>query len=198
VAGRSLDVNATSEWELIDRCRRGNTSAFEPLVRQHEAHALAIAEGLLGDPDDAADAVQEAFVKAFRALGRMRDGSAFGPWFRTILRNHCRDRLRASASRGTVPWEEGAVDAAAWTPSSGSTAVERAELAEAVRAALSRLSPEHREILVLKEMEGLGYAEIAEELGVPPGTVASRLHHARGLLRKIVAAEGIALEGGER
>lgn len=191
-------MNTISERELIERCRGGSTTAFEPLVRSHEARALAIAEGLLGDPDDAADAVQEAFVKAFRALDRMRNGSAFGPWFRTILRNHCRDRLRRASGRPSVPWDAGVVDPAAAAPSPGLGAIERDELAAAVRSALAKLSPEHREILVLKEMEGLEYAEIARELGIPGGTVASRLHYARGLLRRILTAEGISLEGVDR
>jgi RNA polymerase sigma factor (sigma-70 family) len=99
-------VDRRTEWDLISRCRRGSTAAFEPLVRAHEARALAVAEGMLGDVDDAADAVQEAFVKAYRSLRRLREGSTFGPWFRTILRNHCRDRLRSSGGRTHVAWDE--------------------------------------------------------------------------------------------
>ncbi|MFW6079468.1 MAG: RNA polymerase sigma factor, partial [Gemmatimonadota bacterium] len=75
------------ERDLVARCRRGSTAAFEPLVREYEPPALAIARGMLGDADEAADAVQDAFVRAYRSLGRLREGSRFGPWFRTILRN---------------------------------------------------------------------------------------------------------------
>lgn len=176
------------EWELILRCRGGSAGSFEPLVRDHQGRALAIAEALLGNSEDAADAVQESFVKAFRALGRLRDGSAFGPWFRSIVRNHCRDRLRVAR-----PAEDPLTDADAevWTEPSVLLTLEREDAARAVRAALARISPDHREILVLKEIEEMSYAEIAEAMRIPPGTVASRLHHARAALRN-------AVEGGAR
>lgn len=178
------------EWELIRRCRHGSPASFEPLVRTHQRAALAIAEALLGNAEDAADAVQEAFVKAYRALGRLRDGSAFGPWFRTILRNHCRDLLRVSRPAQDA-WSEEVVDPAVWDEPAAPLALEREELAHAVRAALGTISPEHRRILVLKEMEEMSYAEIAEAMQIPPGTVASRLYHARAALKK-------ALEGASR
>jgi len=191
-------MDARTEWDLVTRCRRGSTAAFEPLVRAHEARALAVAEGMLGDADEAADAVQDAFVRAFRSLGRLREGSAFGPWFRTILRNHCRDLLRSVPTRTHVRWEEGAGGDAGSDAPEASIAMERAELSAAVRASLARLSPEHREVLVMKEMEGLSYAEIAEATDTPAGTVASRLYHARAALRKVLIAGGISLEGVDR
>lgn len=187
-----MDAN---ELELIRKCRRGASAAFEPLVRGHEGRALAVAEALLGDADEAADAVQEAFVRAYRSLRTLREGSAFGPWFRTILRNHCRDRLRG-ADRRRVEWSPETMDRQGWTEPEGAAGLEREELAGAVRAALARLPPEHREILVLKEMEEMRYAEIAAALDIPPGTVASRLHHARAALRKALTAEGITQEEG--
>ena len=177
------------EWSLIRECRGGSTSSFEPLVRDHQRRALAVAEALLGNTEDAADAVQDAFVNAFRALGRLREGSAFGPWFRSIVRSQCRGRVRAA--RPTVGWSE--IDAGETAvPPAALLAVEREELADAVRAALRTISPEHREILVLKEIEGMSYAEIAEAMTIPPGTVASRLHHARAALKRALGA----MEGG--
>jgi RNA polymerase sigma-70 factor, ECF subfamily len=193
---RFIDVNSNTEWDLISRCRSGNSAAYEPLVRAHEGRALSLATGLLGDADDAADAVQEAFVKAYRSLGRLRDGSAFGPWFRTIVLNNCRDRLRSTAPRRRVEWQEMEGGDAGRVPPTGTLDLERAELVTTVHAALSRLSHEHREILILKEMEGMSYAEIARETGITAGTVASRLHHARAALRRIVLEEGYIREGG--
>jgi RNA polymerase sigma-70 factor, ECF subfamily len=183
-------MDATNEWDLIRRCRRGSAAAFEPLVRGNEARALAVAGALLGDPDDAADAVQEAFVRAYRGLRTLREGSAFGPWFRTILRNHCRDRLR-SADRRRAPWDAAALDRRAWQEPSAPARLERAELSTAVEGALAELPPEHREVLVLKEMEGMRYEEIAAALGIPAGTVASRLHHARAALKRALGARGV-------
>jgi RNA polymerase sigma factor (sigma-70 family) len=190
-------VASPTEWDLIARCRAGSAAAFEPLVREHEARALAMAGALLGDEDEAADAVQDAFVKAYRALHRLEDGTDFGAWFRRILRNHCLDRLRSPSRRRRVRLEQRAVDAVQWAEAEGATTVEAHELAAAVRTALAGLSAEHREILVLKEIEDMSYAEIARTMGIPPGTVASRLHHARSALRRIVEAGGSRLERGE-
>ncbi|HEX7705545.1 MAG TPA: sigma-70 family RNA polymerase sigma factor [Thermoanaerobaculia bacterium] len=185
------------ERELIERCRRGSTASFESLVRTHQRPALAIAEALLGNVDDAADAVQEAFVKAFRSLGRLREGSTFGPWFRSILRNHCRDLLRAPRP-AVAEWSEQSVDPSLWTEPTAQLGLEREELGDAVRTALGRISPEHREILVLKEIEELSYAEIAAAMNIPAGTVASRLHHARAALRRALQKHGQAIEGALR
>ena len=186
-------MDTQTEWELIRRCRSGSTSAFEPLVRRYEDGALAIAYGFLGDTDEAADAVQDALVKAYRTLGRMKEGSAFGPWFRTILRNHCLDRLR-SPSRRAERWSEHSLNAVAANDPPASAAVEREELSALVQGALSAISAEHREVLVLKEMEGFSYAEIAEATGIPAGTVASRIYHARAALKMVLISRGISLE----
>jgi RNA polymerase sigma-70 factor, ECF subfamily len=186
-------VDTTTEWDLIRRCRQGSTAAFEPLVRAHEGPAHRTATALLGDPDDAADAVQEAFVRAYRSLRKLREGSAFGPWYRTILRNHCMDRLR-SPRRRAMPWTERVVDPRSAVEPAAPAALEREALTRVVREALADLSPEHREILVMKEMEDLSYAEIARAAGIPAGTVASRLFHARAALAKALAARGMTAE----
>lgn len=180
---------STSEWDLIQQCRRGRSAAFAPLVAGHQRDALVLAESLLLDPDDAADAVQEAFVRAYANLGRLAQGSAFGPWFRAIVRNRCLDLLRSPARRGREPIEtvvdEPRVEA------TGTARLERQQVSESIRAALGRLPAAHREVLVLKEIEGLGYAEIAKALGVAEGTVASRLYHARAALKRALMDVGI-------
>lgn len=181
-------MDTKHEWELIRRCRAGQASAFEALVRKHEAPALALAGGLLGDADDAADAVQDAFVRAYRTLDRLAEGSAFGPWFRTILRNLCLDRLRSPRRRRRERWSPETLDRRAWTEPAAPQALERRELTAAVHAALAELSPEHRQVLVLREMEGFSYAEIAETLGISAGTVASRLYHARARMKQALLA----------
>lgn len=189
-------MDTETEWTLIVRCRSGSAAAFEPLVRTHEGRALAMATALLGDADDAADAVQDAFVKAYRGLGRLEEGSDFGAWFRTILRNRCVDGLRSAPRRRQVSLAPGAVDSHGWTDPAGSSGIEREELGQAVRAALGQLPAGHRDILILKEVEDMSYAEIALALGIPAGTVASRLYHARAALRRIVEAAGTRLERG--
>jgi len=181
------------ESELIRSCLAGGPAAFEPLVRAYEARAFALAEAILGDRDEAADAVQDAFVRAYRSLGRVREGRAFGPWFRAILRNLCLDRLR-SPRRRRRRWTEREVDRWAWAEPQGAERLVREERAAAVRAALATLSADHREVLVLKELEGLSYAEISELTGVPAGTVASRLYHARSALRRALVERGFPFE----
>jgi len=180
---------STSEWDLIQQCRRGRSAAFAPIVAGHQRDALVLAESLLLDADDAADVVQEAFIRAYANLGRLADGSKFGPWFRAIVRNRCLDLLRSPARRGRE-----SLDAIADEPrveAGGTARLEREQVAVSIRTALGRLPAAHREVLVLKEVEGLGYAEIAKALGVAEGTVASRLYHARAALRRALADAGI-------
>jgi RNA polymerase sigma-70 factor, ECF subfamily len=184
-------MDAESEWKLILSCRAGSAAAFEPLVRQYEGRALLVARGLLGDGDEAADAVQDAFVRAYRGLHRLREGSGFGPWFNVLLRNHCLDLLRSRRGHAGLTAER--LDREVWSEPTGTDGMEREQLSSAVHRALSAISPEHRQVLVLKEMEGLSYAEIAEATGVVAGTVASRLHHARAELKKVLVSRGISL-----
>ena len=189
-------MNPESEWTLIRQCRLGRHDAFKPLVLKYEGEALAVAEALLLDADEAADAVQDAFVRAYRGLGRLADGSGFGPWFRTILRNRCLDRLRSKAHRGHESITEEGIQAHAWIEPVGTDQIEREQLSALVHRALRSLSAQHREVLVLKEMDGLSYAAIAAALGIPEGTVASRVYHARAALRRLLIDEGMpAMEG---
>jgi RNA polymerase sigma-70 factor (ECF subfamily) len=187
-------VSDDSEWGLIDQCRRGRTAAFEPLVRAHQSSALALANGMLLDRDEAADAVQDSFVRAYEGLNRLAEGSAFGPWFRSIVRNLCLDRLRAKSRHRQESLTEEAA-AAEWVAPVGTKRLEQRQLADDVWTALGKISPAHREVLVLKEMEGMSYAEIASTLKVAEGTVASRVFHARAALRKELIALGLHSSG---
>ena len=196
-ASRFISMDAESEWTLIRQCRRGRHAAFEPLVLKYQGEALAVAEALLLDSDDAADAVQDAFVRAYRGLGRLADGSAFGPWFRTILRNRCLDLLRSIAHKGRETITDERVSEHAWVDPVGTEQLEREQLAASVQRALRTLSLAHREVLVLKEMDGLGYAEIASSLGIPEGTVASRVYHARAALRRALMDQRMTAMEGE-
>lgn len=191
-------TEAEDEWRWIRRCREGEPGAYEPLVRSHEGWAMAYAGAMLGSEDDAADAVQDAFVRAYRSLDRLREGSAFGPWFRTILRNVCLDRLRAPRRTTREEWPPPVSEPSVWNEPIGTRRLEREELAATVRDALDEMTPEHRAALVLKEMDGLSYAEIATALNVPEGTVASRLYHARAALRRVLEARGVSLEDAVR
>lgn len=185
-----MDVSPDDDWTLIERSRDGAHRAYGALVRRYEARALAYAGALLGDDVEAQDAVQDAFIRAYRSLGRLEEGSPFGPWLRAIVRNLCLDRLKSARRRRERPWTEGAAASAA-RAAEADRALERDELARRVHDAVRRLGREHREILVLREMDGLGYAEIARILDVAEGTVASRLHHARTALKEALERDGI-------
>lgn len=197
-------ADTEQERGLIRRCREGDAGAYEPLVRSHEGWALSYAGAMLGSEDDAADAVQDAFVRAYRNLGDLEPGRPFGAWFRAILRNRCLDELRSARSRREVRDEDGRPGEEAGSrgrrgPSGrrrpdGPRRVEREELGRAVRSALGELSEEKRAVLVLREMEEMSYAEIAERLGLSTGTVSSRIHHARRELRRVLEGRGITPE----
>ena len=188
-----------SEWALIEQCRRGRSGAFGPLVLRYQGEALAIAEALLLDEDDAADAVQDAFVRAYKGIraGLLIDGSTFGPWFRTILRNLCLDRLRSYGRRNREPLTDDRVAEHAWVEPIGTARLEADQLAAGIQRALRTLPPANREVLVLKEMGGLSYAEIAQSLKISAGTVASRLFHARAALRRALLEQGVTAMEGE-
>ncbi len=183
------------ERELIRKCRAGDTRFYEPIVRAYESPGLRLALGMMGNRHDAEDALQEAFVKAFRSLDRFDPDRPFGPWFFQILRNQCRDALRSRSSR----FDAEALDERLEERPAGSRASpERRRRKSAAHSmvwrALGRLSDEHREVLVLKELEGFRYAEIATILDIPEGTVASRLYHARDAMKDALSEMGVAYE----
>ena len=179
------------EQELIRKCRAGDSRFYEPLVRAYEEPGLRLALGMLGNVDDARDALQEAFVKAYHALDRFELGRPFAPWFFQILRNHCRDLLRSRKARFRVEVLDERLDE---RPGREGRGPERRAEREAARKllweALERIGEEHREILVLKELQGLRYGEIAAVLDIPEGTVASRLYHARRALKEALDEMG--------
>ncbi|MDT8341761.1 MAG: RNA polymerase sigma factor [Longimicrobiales bacterium] len=180
------------EVELIHKCRAGDARFFEPLVRAYEAPGLRLATLMMGDPDEARDALQEAFVKVFRNLSRFDTRRAFGPWFYQILRNQCRDMIRARNSRGGREIRDERLDRHAADGAAGPLrARERSEAREILQQGLERVGEDHREILILREIQGFQYPEIAEVLGIPEGTVASRLYHARRALRAALDDLGV-------
>ncbi|MFE4570922.1 RNA polymerase sigma factor [Paenibacillus chitinolyticus] len=163
--------------KIIERARRGNEEAFSELVTRFKGHVFRHAYGLLGDRGEAEDAAQEIFIKVYFALGKLDDVHAFYSWLMRIVSNLCKDKLKQRArsveigemSNETVP------DFSARDPN----------LKVSLQEALSHLSVDHREILLLHDVQGFRYEEIAEQTGIPIGTVKSRLFSARMALRKI-------------
>ena len=179
------------ERELIRKCREGDSRFFEPIVRAYEASGLRLAVAMVGNLEDAEDILQEAFVKAYSSLSRFDLRKPFGPWFFQILRNQCRDLLRRKATRfGRETLDERVEETPAGPQSDPERIRQRRAAREMLWQGLERIAADHREVIVLKELQGFRYAEIARILEVPEGTVASRLFNARKALREVLIELG--------
>jgi RNA polymerase sigma factor (sigma-70 family) len=184
VVGRPLP-----ETELVARAKTGDAAAYEELVRAHQAIAFRTAYLVAGDEADAQEAAQDAFVKAYRALGRFRTGSPFRPWLLSIVANEARNRRRSAGRRQALALRA-AADAtsgdAAPSPEAASVSAERRrELLDAV----NRLGEDHRLVLTCRYFLDLSEDETAAALGVRRGTVKSRLARALDRLRAELGVE---------
>jgi RNA polymerase sigma-70 factor (ECF subfamily) len=175
------------ESAIIIAAQGGDRKAFGSLVSLYSRRIYNVAYSFLRNTDDAADVAQETFMKAFLAIERFKADRPVFPWLYQIARNLSLNRIEKRNRETTAEADFDLVPAAGFGPSE---ALDREERTQAVRRAMRRLSPSHREILVLKEFDGCGYAEIAEILDNPIGTVMSRLYHARMHLKTILAASG--------
>lgn len=178
-----------TDQELVSAARGGDQSAFAALVEANQGRVYALALRMTGNPEDAADLTQEAFLSAWRALGSFQGQAAFSTWLYRLTSNACIDFLRREKRRAafSMTMEEGGEDRQAQVPDerwSPDRALERSELRLELERALGELTPEHRQVLLLRETEGLSYAEIAQALEVEEGTVKSRLARARLALRE--------------
>lgn len=195
----------TGDAELASKAKRGNIDAFGELVERYKERAYMIALGFVGNPDDAMDLSQEAFVRAFKAMRTFKDGCDFYPWFYAVLRNTCFNFLRKRKTR-----KESSLDAAreygfdVVDGAPGPSAIlELKEMRALVRVQIDSLAPVHKEILLLRHYESLSYKEMAGVLGCPIGTVMSRLYAARQALkvrltRYMTEDGGSLLEDGVR
>ena len=196
-APRRVGLLSEDDRDAVRRVQAGDTEAFEPLVEKYKRKVFRLAYQVLRDQEEALDVAQEAFVKAFRALPAFKGDSAFYTWLFRITMNVALDRKRQRATRvkslGTddVTPEEWERTATSTDPDPEDVA-SGAERRERIRKGLDSLSEHHRTIIILSDIEGLQYREIAEVLGIPMGTVMSRLHHARKRLREVLGS-GFAL-----
>jgi RNA polymerase sigma-70 factor, ECF subfamily len=160
--------------EEIRPADQPDTEAFLELVREYDLRHRRLAYRLLGDRDRMDDALQEAYARAFRALPRFRGTSGLATWLYRIVYNACIDELRRSGSRKEISLEE-------WRERGGRR--DDVEQRLDLEAALASLTPELRAVVLLVDADELSYEEAAEVLGIPPGTVASRLSRARDTLK---------------
>jgi RNA polymerase sigma-70 factor (ECF subfamily) len=164
---------------VLEKARRGDQHAFAVLIRHYDAGLRTLAYRLLGDRDRMDDALQEAYVHAFRALPRFRGESSAGTWLYRIAYNACLDELKRT--RQVIPLDS-IRERTDPRPGAAETIPARRELAEA----LACLAPEDRAAVLLVDAQDFDYRSAAEVLGVPEGTVASRLNRARGVLRRVL------------
>ena len=178
-----LSSTTLPDAELAELARSGDRSAFEELLRRHDSRMRGVAYRLTTDRHGMDDVLQEAYLKAFRAMPSFRPGRDFGAWLYRITYNAGIDELRRR--RGAPVSEREPID-----PESTRPGPERVvSAAETVRRALAELPIDQRVTVVLVDGEGFDHREAAEILGVAPGTVASRLHRARASLRRRLTEE---------
>ena len=183
---------AVADAGLVALCRVGDREAFGRLVALHEGMVLNLSARLLGDSEEARDVAQEVFLQIYKSLHRFEGRSSLRTWIYRIVVNHCRNRQRWWRRRRraeSVPLDElaGADEARVNREAADNEGpferCQRREMGERVTRALGLLSFEHRTVLLMREVEGLSCDEIAETLGLPTGTVKSRLSRARESLR---------------
>jgi RNA polymerase sigma factor (sigma-70 family) len=193
------------EGALISAAKAGDLNAFNSLVQTYQDMLFNQAYRVMGEPEYAADATQEAFISAFKKLRSYRGGS-FRAWLLRIVTNACYDELRRRQRRPTTslePMDDGGdeIESPQWLADPGETpedSLERAELSSAIQQCLNDLSSDFRSVVVLVDVQGLDYAEAAQAIGKPVGTVKSRLARARTRLRDCLRGFGELLPVGFR
>jgi RNA polymerase sigma-70 factor (ECF subfamily) len=198
---RSASEPTSSEGDeqaLLRRLRAGDAAAFETLVRTHAGRMLSVARRMLRNEEDARDALQEAFLQAFRGIDRFEGGARLSTWLHRIVVNASLMRLRSRSRRPEQPIEEllprfyedgHRIDPGPPWRSEGADPIEQRELAARVRAAIDRLPEIYRNVLLLRDIEELDTQETARLLDVKVDTVKVRLHRARQALRALLAPE---------
>ena len=185
-----------TEQELVTRAKAGDDEAFAQLMRDNEKRIYNLTLRMTGNPEDAMDLAQETFLNAWRGLKFFKGDSAFSTWVYRLASNACIDHLRRKKRRQDISAPMPADDEDDSQPDipderfQPEQELERQELRRAVAQGLEQLSEEHRQVLVMREINGLSYQEIADVLDLEAGTVKSRIARARNSLRKILVESG--------
>jgi RNA polymerase sigma-70 factor (ECF subfamily) len=181
----ALQPAADIDAAVLERAKRGDQEAFAAVIKHYDPGLRALAYRLLGDADRMDDALQEAYVKAFRSLSSFRGESRLGTWLYRIVYNACLDELGRARRVVQLPLEE-AAEPPDGRPDFAEAVADRSELA----AALQELTPEERAAVILVDAQGFDYRGAGKVLGVPEGTIASRLNRARARVRRALGEQG--------
>ena len=186
-----------SDGELVQRARDGDRSAFRELVERYQRRIATLALGMLRNREDSLDVVQETFTKAYQSLDRFKGDASFYTWVYRIAVNLCIDHQRRESKLPQATLEPRSADRAgdrgedplsvlpdATEQGDPYQRTRDAEIAHGLARAIAELTPEHRAVILLREVDGLSYEEISHVLEVPKGTVMSRLHYARRQLQE--------------
>jgi RNA polymerase sigma-70 factor (ECF subfamily) len=200
--GATGEPEGDSDTALVERARAGDVASFETLMRRHERRAYAIAIGLLKDENDAREVVQEAFLRVHRGLAQFQGTATFFTWLYRIVTNLSIDLMRRPQRHETDSLDQLQVELLADLMGHGHLDADplevlwRKELVQRVAQCVSALPPYHRGVIVMREIDGLSYEEMARTMGVSKGTIMSRLFHARQKLQRSLAQAHSEMSGG--
>ena len=194
-AGHSpIDAGEPDDVELVKRCQAGDSSGFNDLITRYRSKVFTMIYGMVQNEQDAWDLAQEGFLKAWKSIHRFKGESSFYTWLYRIMTNVTIDSLRRKGVRGEAEFDDriapvNVEPGSRTTPSSSPLPNKKLEFQEIrgrIDEAIAKLSPEHRAVIVMKEIEDLQYSEIAEILSCSLGTVMSRLFYARKKLQSLL------------
>lgn len=191
----AVTLDADAERALVERLRRRDEAAFNLFVRAYQARVFALVHRMLGNRAEAEDLAQEVFITVFKSIDSFRGDAKLGTWLYRVAVNHCKNRLKY-LDRRRVKGHDVLDDMAERGLADGGPvmsrvdrpdhAAEGTQLESVIQRALGALDPDHRALIVLRDLEGLAYEEIMTVTGLPEGTVKSRLHRARAALREAI------------
>lgn len=190
-----MSLSDLPDSELVTRVLAGDRNAYRPLVERYQNRVHAMVYGMVRDPEEARDIVQNAFIKAYQNLGSFRIESSFYTWLYRIAMNLAIDHCRMAKRRRTSSFEESIASRdddgnllEMHHTDSPQKALQRKETHQRIFKAMEDLTEEQREVILLREVEGLSYKEIADAMDIPEGTVMSRLFYARKRLQAALVA----------
>ena len=191
-----METSPTNQIELIKNCKAGDEKAFAKVVRHSQKKVFNISYRMLGNMEEAKDLAQEVFISVFESIKGLREEEKFDAWVTQITLNHCRNRWKYLKRRqyfnsdsldDPVETEDGPMPRSVGDPSGNpETLYEKKMIQQIIQKGLLKLNEDQRELIVLRDLQGFSYEEIGELLGLPEGTIKSKLHRARMSLKGVL------------